>query len=269
MKYDSYAQSYLNMLRSNQEVLSEELLMEDRIDYLKKNVKSINSSHDTFALHRETPAIIDFLASEADPSKKKIHTQHLVKMYNAGSFRQEDAPRVHDVLTQFDKYKNKLPLEQRDISKYSRISDIDMAVAPHIGTAATNAERKEQIKSSLHMPGKHELKYEDDNIAVYHLKDEATSKELYASKTAKKPGVFPTEWCTAWTDNRECKYNDYLSKGNMFTIHHKPSGDVFQMHPRENQFMDKNDETISDSDFEKIKDSLHKAATKAPEILDK
>lgn len=269
MKYDSYAQSYLAMLRANQEVLSEELLMEDRIDHLKKNIKTINSSHDSFALHRDTPAIIDFLASEADPSKKKIHTQHLVKMYNAGSFRQEDAPRVKDTLTQFDKYKSKLPEDKRDISKYSRISEIDTAVAPHIGTAATNAERKEQVKANAHIPGKHELKYEDDKIAVYHLKDEATSKELYASKTANKPGVYPTEWCTAWTDKRDCKFKDYQSKGNMFPIHYKPTGEVFQMHPRENQFMDKNDETISDADFEKIKDSLHKAATHAPEILDK
>jgi hypothetical protein len=154
-------------------------------------------------------------------------------MYNAGSFRQEDAPRVKDSLTQFDKYKSKLPEDKRDISKYSRISEIDTAVAPHIGTAATNAERKEQVKANAHMPGKHELKYEDDKIAVYHLKDEATSKELYASKTAKKPGVYPTEWCTAWTDKRDCKFGDYQSKGNMFPIHYKPTGEVFQMHPRE------------------------------------
>ena len=219
MKYDTFAQAYISMLTEQTHILSEEMLMEDRIDWLKSNVKSINSSHDTFALHRDPNAIIDFLATNADPSKKKVHTQHLIRLYNAGKFRQEDAPRVKDTLTNFDKYKHKLPEDQRDIGQYSSISDISRAVEPHIGTGATKGEEKEIIKSNLHIPGKHELKYDDHAISVYHLKDQKTSQKLYGSRTAKVSGVHPTEWCTAWSGSRECQFKNYNDQGNIFVVH--------------------------------------------------
>jgi hypothetical protein len=259
MSYDAFAKAYLQMVTEQVRYLSEDILMEDRIDWLKNNVKSINSSHDTFAAHRDPAAIVDFMADQADPSKKKIYTQHLLRMYHAGAFRQEDAPRVHDALSNFDKYRAKLPVEHRDIGKYHQISDIESAVAPHIGTGATKAEAREIAKSNLHIPGKHELKYDDENISVYHLKDEDTSKRLYSGKTSDNPGAFPTEWCTAWSGGRQCQFKRYQEEGNMFVVHRKSDGSVFQYHPKSNQFMDVKDNTISSSDFESIKPSLHKA----------
>lgn len=266
--YDTFAKAYISMVTESFEILSEEMLMEDRIDYLKKNVKSINSHHDTFAAHRSPEDIIDFLADKADPSKKKVHTQHLIRMYNGGAFRQEDAPRVRDALSNFDKYKAKLPEDKRDIGKYSRISDIETAVAPHIGTASTKAEEKQQLKQNLDIPGKHELKYDDENISIYHVKDEETSQKLYGSKTANQPGVFPTEWCTAWSGSRECQFKNYHSQGNLFAVHRKSDGAVFQYHPKTNQFMDRNDDRISSEDFESLKPSLHKAWSKDRSLLD-
>ena len=268
MKYDQFAQAYLSMLQESTQILSEEMLMEDRIDYLKKNTKPINSSHDTFATHRDTNSIIDFLSNNADPSKKKVYTQHLIKMYHSGAFRQEDAPRVHDALNNFDKYKAKLPTDQRDISKYSKISDIESVTAPHMGTGVTKSEQQGILKNNLDMPGKHELKYDDKNISIYHLKDEDTSQKLYGSKTAKTPGVFKTEWCTAWQLPRECQFNRYQKQGNIFTVHRKSDNAVFQYHPKTNQFMDAKDDMISNEDFESLKPSLHIAWSKDRSLLD-
>ncbi len=268
MSYDKFAQAYLSMLQESTQYLSEEMLMEDRIDYLKKNTKVINSSHDTFAAHRSPEDIIDFLSTHADPSKKKIYTQHLIKMYHNGAFRQEDAPRVHDALNSFDKYKTKLPEDQRDIAKYSKVSDIESVVAPHLGTGVTKAEQQSLLKSNLDIPGKHELKYDDNDISIYHVKDEETSQQLYGSKTAKQPGAFPTEWCTAWSAPRECQFKNYHGQGNLFAVHRKSDGAVFQYHPKTDQFMDSNDNTISKEDFESLKPSLHKAWAKDRSLLD-
>lgn len=266
--YDNFAKAYMSMLTEQTEYLSEDMLMENRIDWLKNNVKPINTSHDSFAAHRDTPAIIDFLADKADPSKKKVHTQHLIKMYHNGAFRQEDAPRVRDALSNFDKYKSKLPEDKRNINQYTRVSDIESAVAPHIGTATTKSEERDQLKSNLNIPDKHELKYDDSNISVYHLTDEETSQKLYGSKTAKTPGAFPTEWCTAWQQPRVCQLNTYHKRGNLFVVHRKSDGAVFQYHPKTNSFMDASDNEIGPSDFDSIKSSLHKAWAQDRSLLD-
>lgn len=260
MPYDNFAKAYLKMLRESTEYLSEDILMEDRIEYLKQNTKPINTSHDTFAIHRNNNDIIDFLANNADPSKKKIYTQHLIKMYHGGAFRQEDAQRVKDAINNFDKYKSKLTPEQRDIKKYSKISDIEATVTPHLGTGATKAEEKDILKDNPHIPGKHELKYDDENISIYHIKDKETSKKLYAQPTANKPGVFPTEWCTAFAPPREHNaFDQHNEKGNLFVVHRKSDGEVFQYHPATNQFMNSKDNEINVNDLNTIKSSLHKA----------
>jgi hypothetical protein len=273
MKYDQFAQAYLSMLTESTQLLSEEMLMEDRIDYLKKNTKVINSSHDTFAAHRDTSDIIDFLANHADPSKKKVYTQHLIKMYHNGAFRQEDAPRVHDALNNFDKYRSKLPEDQRDITKYSKISEIQAAVAPHLGTGATKAESREILRNNPNIPGKHELKYDDEHISLYHVNDKETSQKMYGATTERIVGAFPTEWCTAWSGvpgsgKRECRYDAYRKDGNIFAVHRKSDGALFQYHPATDQFMDVNDDPISKEDFESLKPSLHKAWIKDRSLLD-
>lgn len=269
MSLISIQKAYLEMLSEQFTYLSEDMLMEDRIDWLKQNTASVNTNHDQFALHKDPHSIIDFIASNMDPNPKKLNTQHLLRMYNAGAFRQEDAGRVREAIFNFDKYKSKLPEHQKDLTKYKSISDIENAVAPHIGTGATKAEERELTKSRLHMPGKHELMYDDDKIQVFHLKDEATSQKLYGSKTANNPGVYPTEWCTAWTAPRACMFNQTIKDNSkIFVVHRKSDGAVFQYHPSSNQFKDKSDIEISSSDWESLKPSLHTAWAKNSELLD-
>lgn len=92
---DVISEAYVRMLNPIQS-LNEDTLMEDRIDWLKQNTKSINIDHDMMAVHIEPHAIINFMANHVDPTRNKVHTQHLIRMYNNGAFRQEDAPRVKE-----------------------------------------------------------------------------------------------------------------------------------------------------------------------------
>ena len=263
MKLDSIAQAYKTLYESaNNSMLYESILFEDRVDYLKSKWPTIDSSHDTGAVHRNASDIVDFMANTIDPTKKKTYTQWLVNRYHGGSFRQEDAPRINQALSDFEQHKHHLPVEQRDIGRYKRVSDIQQAVAPFTGkTGEEIATKKMELAAEKPEPGfvKH---YEDPNIKIHELTDEETSKRLF--------GRPRTEWCTAWEGN-SCRFNKYTKedsdKGPLFVVTRKHDNALFQYHPTSNQFMDKNDDPISDKDFATLKPSLHKAWSQNRHLL--
>ena len=259
MKYDTIAESYINLVEEN--------LLESRIDYIKKNAGEISTEHDPQADHKSTEAIVDHLAS-TDPTKKKLYTNWLVNQYKAGNFKQEDAYRITPHLETFDKHKSKI--EKKDINQYNSVDELKKAVEPHIGTGATKAEVRDIAKQNLDMPG-HELKYDDDKISIYHLSDQKTSQKIYGRSNDKNPGIIPTDWCTASQNDNHCRFDYYTKKeypgSKIHVVHRKSDGAVFQYHPESNQFMDKNDEEIKPKDFLSISDSLHKAWDKHPELV--
>lgn len=256
MKLDEIAKAYKALYESSaSQQLYEEILEEGRIDFLKQKFPNVNTSHDPYALHKDPHAVIDFLANNVDPSKNKVHTQWLVNQYHRGGFRQEDAGRVRDALVNFDQHKSKLPVEQRDIGRYGRVSDLENAVAPHIGTANTKAER---IMGQGEMPGLTK-KYEDENIKIHHLHDKATSCKVFGGET---------KWCTASKDEDRNMFDHYNSEGKLHVITRKKDGAVFQYHVNSNQFMDKNDDPISSKDWDSIKDSVHKAWDQDKSLLE-
>ena len=263
MKLDEIAKAYKALHEAaNSTVLYEELLTEDRIDFLKNKWPEIQSGHDTGAVHRKAADIIDFLANKADPTKKKNYTQWIVNRYNSGAFRQEDAPRIHQTLSDFDAAKHHLPVEQRDIGKYSRLSDIALSVAPFAGKDKEQVMADKMAKQSEEQHPGFDKKYEDENITVHHLHNNETSQKLF--------GRPRTEWCTAWEGN-SCRFDHYTKEyenhGPLFVVTRKKDGAVFQYHPTSNQFMDKNDDPINQSDLKTVLPSLHKAWKQDPSLL--
>lgn len=261
MRIDEIAISYV-MSNPN-------LLMEDRIQFLKDNTKKLDTSHDTTAEHQETPDIIQHFADHGDPTKNKVHTQYLVGLYKNKQIRQEDTDRLHTALSNFEKYKTKLSPQEKQVNlkNYPHISDLEAKVKPFLGTAVTNSEKQQELRKQADdsLPG-HEKKFEDDKIKIFHLKDADTSKKLYASTNDKTPGaVKPTEWCTA-RDTSNNMFDRYHKDGPLFVVHRKSDGAVFQYHPHSAQFMDAEDKPINKEDFLSIHKSLHKAWEKHPEL---
>lgn len=248
-------------------LLCEDILLENRLQYLKDNTRPFDISHDTTAKHQDHSAIIDHFANNADPSKNKQYTQYVLGLYKSKAIRQEDTDRVKDAITNFDRYKHKLAPEKKQLTvkNYPTTASIHDAIKPYVGTAVTKAEKREEVKQNLDIPGKHELKYEDDNIKIFHLKDKDTSKKLYCSTNDKNPGAHPTEWCTA-RDTENNMFDQYHKDGPLHVIHRKSDGAVFQYHAESNQFMNKEDNSISDDDFMSIHKSLHKAWRENPEL---
>ncbi|HET8685476.1 MAG TPA: hypothetical protein VFM18_02285, partial [Methanosarcina sp.] len=222
--------------------------LESRLDFIKNKYKDkLNTEHDTMATHKDPEAIVSHFAEHGDPTKKKIYTDWIVNQYHKGAFRQEDTPRIHEYLSDFEKYKSKLP--EKDINKYGSLKDVGEALKPHMGAPATNKEQKEFENNAGH-----ELKYEDDRIKIYHLKSKEASQNLYGGGV--KAGN--TDWCTAARSD-DCRFDHYNSKGKLHVVHDKKTGEVYQYHAHEGQFMDRHDQPISDETHLELGPHLHKA----------
>lgn len=234
-------------------ILSESgILLENRIDFVKNlySSKGVNTSHDSTALHQDPAAIVDHFAETADPTKKKVYTQWAVARYNDGQTRQEDAHRLKPTLELFDKWKHKLP--EKDINKYKTIGDVEKAVEPYKDTVG-----KVRLVKSWEIPEHpgQEKKYEDDRIKIYRLHTKAASQDLYGGATDEKG---KTDWCTSF-DDKHCMFDAYKKKGNIHVIHDKKTGELYQYHAHDNQFMDRYDDRIKDKDFLDLAPHLHKA----------
>lgn len=233
------------------------MLVENRLEFLRKTYPEISTDHDSLATHKEAPDIIQHFADHADPTKNKSYTQWAIGQYRKKNIRQEDAPRVKTALTNFDTYNGKL--EHRDINKYKTLSQLEDAVEPHLGTSATKAAETRAVKSEGA-----EKKYEDDNISVHHLKTREAAKHYGKG----------TKWCTAAEDDEHNMFDHYhkqdpnlhviMDKKNVSATGHQRK---YQFHAASNQFMDEKDNPISKEDFESIKPSFHKFITEHPSAV--
>jgi hypothetical protein len=234
-------------------MLNKDILLEDRLQYLKDTTKKLDTSHDTTGTHKETSDIVQHFADNGDPTKNKQHTQYAVGLYRNKAIRQEDAGRLKSALGNFEKYKGKLKPEEKvmSIKNYPTISAIEDKVAPHLGTMSS----KKEAEKTLDQPG-HKNVYEDKDIAIYHLTDVDASKNLYGG--GHQRGGTGTSWCTAARSDANM-FKNYHDKGPLHVIHRKSDGAVFQMHPDSNSFMDAKDNPISAEDFKSIQPAFHKA----------
>lgn len=229
------------------------MLSENRIAYLKKNSPTYDTDHEYGEHLKDAGEIIDHFANNADPSKKKTNTQWIMKQYANKNIRQEDHPRIKSALEGFEKYKPKL--DEKDIGKYKSVSELEDAVEPHLGTAATKAEDVRNIKHEGA-----EKKYEDDNISVHHIKTKEAAQ--YYGKG--------TKWCTA-ADSDNNMFHHYAD--NLHVIMDKKNRDEkgnqrkYQFHAASNQFMNEKDDPINKEEFNSIKPSFHKAITEHPSMV--
>lgn len=248
---------FTRYLTENITLLAEEmLLLENRMEFLKKNFEGkLDTSHDSNAKHQSHADIVDHFAQHADPTAKKTHTQWILGQYQKKNIRQEDHPRIHQALSDFDTHKAKL--EKKDINQYKKISDVEDAVAPHLGTFASKRKETQSVKHE----GAEKV-WEDDNISIHRMK----------TKEAACHYGKGTKWCTAAEKGN--MFDEYHKDGPLHVIMHKKDKDEsgrqrkWQYHTNSAQFMDERDNEINKDDFEKIKPSLHKAWKEKPELLD-
>jgi hypothetical protein len=155
----------------------------------------------------------------------------------------EDLYKVTDDLKKFERFKNRLPQDMRDINKltpttlYNAVKDFDLTLA-----TTTKAERK---AANVHPGAK--LLYQGSTWTIIEIKDKgAIGKEaacFYGGHNKE------TRWCTSAPG---LSYFDrYIKDGPLYVLYKTDDTDVspetglpkerYQFHFPSNQFMDKDD----------------------------
>lgn len=202
------------------------LLIENRVEWMKKNTKELDTSHDPNAVHKSTEDIIDHFATKADPSTNKQHTQWVVGQYRKGIVRQEDHPRIKETLQNFDKHRQRLV--DKDINRYKTIGDLETALEPHI---EANVVSKKQEKRDIKETGATQI-YNSPTMSVHKLNTQEGAMAYGAG----------TKWCTAAKKNN--MFDTYNKDGPLFVISNKVNNQKFQYHPASDQFARSDDSNM-------------------------
>jgi len=161
----------------------------------------------------------------------------------------EDLYKVNEDLIKFERFKNKLPQEMRDINKltpfqlYNAVKDFDLTIAK-----TTKSERK---AAPVHPGG--ELVFEGPNWRVVKITDKGQlGKEAACYYGGGDRDPKETRWCTAspglsWFDN-------YIKDGPLYVVYDPNDPKVtpgsglpverYQFHFQRGHFMDKDDQSI-------------------------
>lgn len=158
----------------------------------------------------------------------------------------EDLYKVTEDLTKFERFKNKLPQDMRDINKmtpstlYNAVKDFDLTLA-----TTTKSERK---SAPVHPGAK--ILFDGPTWRVVEIKD----KGAIGKEAACFYGGFnkETRWCTSAPGLSY--FERYIKDGPLYVVYKSDDTDVspetglpkerYQFHFPSNQFMDKDDRSI-------------------------
>jgi hypothetical protein len=173
-----------------------------------------------------------FLAAvKSDPTSKRTddgniigigkYVKWILKLVKQGKWKPGDSVETIDFLGLFDKRKNQLPQEYRDINRYKSIYELGNIVSGH--TVKNRSEVKQDV----------EKVYEDDKwlVVIPHTKEAA----CYYGKN--------TEWCTAATQS-DNMFDYYNNKGLLYINIDKVNNCKYQFHFETHQFMDEEDSSV-------------------------
>jgi Domain of unknown function (DUF4116) len=191
--------------------------------------------------------------ADMDPTFGKSRTQWMVKTYIKDEhFKLEDLGRADSALAAFERFKRKLPVEQRELSRLISFRALEALVDPFVkAEAKARLERDLSTATGREKRRLEELKARDESIIV--LSDSTSSR----GKGDGLPtiAVPMTEFAACWW-GRGTKWCTAAEKNNMFSEYHKdaplivvvcPDGTKFQIHVKKTgiQFMDATDTQVN------------------------
>jgi len=143
----------------------------------------------------------------------------------------EDLYKTTEDLQKFHRFKQQIPQEKRDINRISSFDELyDLTKEFSLEQATTT--KAERIRQDA------ELVYDGPNWEILIPKSEEASCHYGAN----------TRWCTAGSSSNY--YNHYSKQGPLYIIlNKKDPTDKYQFHFESNQFMDKEDRSVSLSPF--------------------
>jgi hypothetical protein len=181
----------------------------------------------------------------SDPTDGKSRTQWLVKTYiKDDQFKLEDLGRVDAALAAFERFKRKLPVEQRELSRFKSLRTLEELVDPFVkAEAKARLERDLSTVTGRELRRLEELKARDESIIIQEeegLPTIAVPMTEFASCWWGRG----TKWCTAAEKNNA--FQEYNTDAPLVIIV-CPDGAKFQMNVKKDdfQFRDNTDKTVS------------------------
>lgn len=187
-------------------------LEEAKIDDYKAQESSISTEHDPDATIKEPSDIVDHFHAH-NPTGDINHTKWVVGQYKKGLIKQEDAPAMKDLLTNFNKFKDKLP--KKKIEQYKTHAELQHAIAPHIGTS-TSEKQSAQVEKDM-----------DEGTTLVHSTPNMTLRHIHTKEGSIAASKYPDgkrpSWCTAREDSQNM-FDHYNSRtGGKFYVAHLPN----------------------------------------------
>lgn len=219
-------------------------LTEAKIDDLinRESQSPIQTSHDPDAKFVQTNDIINHF-HQANPTKDINHTQWLVNQYRKGDIKQEDAPAMTQMLTNFNKHRDKL--QRKNINQYKNTSELLDALRPHTEEKSKTDIQKEKSSEAIRKGST--LIHDDSDVSLYHVHDKEAAKELGRG----------LPWCTSNRDDEKNRFDHYNEKtGRRFFIAHMKNEEApFRRIGIGNgvgEFQDENNKRISDTTLKSL-----------------
>lgn len=233
-------------------VLNEQLILEDRLDFLKtKFVASpSNKTYNRFVSGGENTLEVpqgkitdnEFeVLKKTDPTKNKKYLQWLISSFlklnkdEKARFLHEDNEKTTEDLSIFERYNKRLPQDKRDINKIKDFATLWSTITPIKQDVSDEEEESAGANNVTKV-------YEDATYLII----------IPRTKESSCKYGMGTRWCTASSDRNF--YEQYSEEGPLFIIIHKNEKDKegrqekYQFHFQSEQFMDIEDNQI---DFKK------------------
>lgn len=159
----------------------------------------------------------------------KKYLQWIVNRYIKLEFKLEDIPQLKEDLETFDKLKNKLPSDKKDINRYKSLNDFYDVLEQHKEEdTRSNKQKTKERRQELLKSGEAKVFYKDSEITVIIPETEEASCEFGKG----------TKWCTAARENN--MFSRYHERGKMYIIQTSDKR-KYQFHFETKQFMDERD----------------------------
>ena len=189
------------MMLKFKEFLAEMFLLEGKIDDLKAQNPGLRPEIDAYA--------------DADPSPTKKFVPWLVSQHKKGNVT-PDHPDLHQVLGNYDKYKNIHDIKDHSSKTFQEVHN---AIMPLIGTGSTKTEIADQGHVKIHDSG---------DVQAYHVANKEASQKFYGG--GPEAGPTNTRWCVS-ARSEDCRYEE-SPYGKLYTIHVKGDPDSpYAVHP--------------------------------------
>jgi len=151
-----------------------------------------------------------------------------------------DSTELADLLIKFDKYKNKIPLDKRDINKINY--DILKQIIADIEVEAPLSKKEKKDENRLRAEEESDVLL---NTSTYIV---VTPNTMFASQYYGAG----SDWCTARQDDYRNMFNSYDRDGKIYIIMNKSTKEKFQLwksnNNKKSEYKNKNNEDFSPFD---------------------